>query len=157
METTKLGTEEQERFTLRPSARSTIRFPLKNKNKVIKLPPCAQLNHTLAIWCGPLGSAPSPTPTPWSSGWAHRSRCYYGPCCTRYSHSSSCPCCRGWLRSCCRSQWSRCRPAGRLQLASQPRYKDMSIWFRPSTKMAIVTWKPSMQAWRAQIGSISVT
>ena len=43
METTKLGTEEQERFTLRPSARSTIRFPLKNKNKVIKVPPCAQL------------------------------------------------------------------------------------------------------------------
>ena len=29
METTKLGTEEQERFTLRPSAKSTIRFPLK--------------------------------------------------------------------------------------------------------------------------------
>lgn len=29
METTKLGTEEQERFTLRPSAKSTMRFPLK--------------------------------------------------------------------------------------------------------------------------------
>merc|ERR1712181_108602 len=28
METTKLGTEEQERFTLRPSARSTMRLPL---------------------------------------------------------------------------------------------------------------------------------
>ena len=29
METTKLGTEEQERFTLRPSARSTMRLPLQ--------------------------------------------------------------------------------------------------------------------------------